>query len=63
MILIRTYAPDTYNTYEYNIGDDTKIISQLLTYVLIFSTHKERFNNYIYKNDAELSGADTDTDE
>ena len=80
LLLIKNYAPDIYNSYEFKFDyaeydeffDDEfennfyelvfvptlKICSDIL------NTHfKERFNNYINEKDAELSGAETETDE
>jgi len=70
--LLRDYAPDIYNTYEFNIETNKTrkqrfiIIHKLALKISadIINTHfKERFDNYINEREAYLSGADTDADE
>ena len=69
--LIKTYASDFYNTYEYDVypeyEKDYKNI-YLITLSICGEILKNHFNDrfYTYINElegAELSGADTDDDE
>ena len=69
LTLIKKYAPDIYNSYEYEIGEYDNCIEKMYNQNLkIFAdiVHN-RFNSRFFKyiNDmegAELSGADTDTE-
>ena len=68
--LIKYYAPDIYNTYEYDIEDDENCFEMMYFQNLEVCAEilKRRFNNKLYKlinivEGAELSGSDTDTDE
>ena len=68
--LIKYYAPDIHNTYEYDIEDDENCFEMMYFQNLEVCAEilKRRFNDkfYNYINNlegAELSGDDTDTDE
>jgi len=68
--LIKYYAPDIYNTYEYDIEDGENCFEMMYFQNLEVCADilKRRFNakffNYINNLEgAELSGDDTDTDE
>jgi hypothetical protein len=70
LTLIKKYAPDIYNSYEYEIGEYDNCIEKIYDQNLeIFADIlHNRFNSRFFKyiNDmegAELSGADTDADE
>ena len=76
LLLIKTYAPDIYNSYEYDFDyikydefhDDYELIIYKKLYEPtlkicgdILNLHfKERFDNYINEKDAYLSGDETD---
>ena len=68
--LIKKYAPNIYNSYEYKIGEYDNCIEKMYNQNLkiIADILHNRFNRRFFKyiNDlegAELSGADTDTEE
>jgi len=70
LTLIKKYAPDIYNSYEYEIGEYDNCIEKMydqnikIFADIIHNLFNSRFFKYI--NDlegAELSGADTDTEE
>ena len=68
--LIKKYAPNIYNTYEYDIEDGENCFEMMYFQNLEVCADilKRRFNakfyNYINNLEgAELSGSDTDTDE
>ena len=70
LTLIKKYAPDIYNSYEYEIGEYDNCIEKMYNQNLkiIADILHNRFNSRFFKyiNDlegAELSGADTDTEE
>ena len=70
LTLIKKYAPDIYNSYEYEIGEYDNCIEKMYNQNLkiIADILHDRFNSRFFKyiNDlegAELSGADTDTEE
>ena len=70
LTLIKKYAPDIYNSYEYEIGEYDNCIEKMYDQNLkiIADILHNRFNSRFFKyiNDlegAELSGADTDTEE
>ena len=70
LTLIKKYAPDIYNSYEYEIGEYDNCIEKMYDQnIKIFADIiHNRFNSRFFKyiNDlegAELSGADTDTEE
>jgi hypothetical protein len=69
LTLIKKYAPDIYNSYEYEIGEYDNCIEKMYDQNLeiIADILHNRFNSRFFKyiNDmegAELSGADTDAD-
>jgi hypothetical protein len=69
LTLIKKYAPDIYNSYEYEIGEYDNCIEKMYDQNLkiIADILHNRFNSRFFKyiNDmegAELSGADTDVD-
>jgi hypothetical protein len=70
LTLIKKYAPNIYNSYEYKIGEYDNCIEKMYNQNLkiIADILHNRFNSRFFKyiNDlegAELSGADTDTEE
>ena len=70
LTLIKKYAPNIYNSYEYEIGEYDNCIEKMYDQNLkiIADILHNRFNSRFFKyiNDlegAELSGADTDTEE
>ena len=70
LTLIKKYAPNIYNSYEYKIGEYDNCIEKMYNQNLkvIADILHDRFNSRFFKyiNDlegAELSGADTDTEE
>jgi hypothetical protein len=70
LTLIKKYAPDIYNSYEYEIGEYDNCIEKMYDQNLkiIADILHNRFNSRFFKyiNDlegTELSGADTDIEE
>ncbi len=68
--LIKKYAPDIYNTYQYDIKDNENPFEMMYNQNLEVCANilKRRFTDKLYYDinryeGAELSGADTDTDE
>ena len=68
--LIKKYAPDIYNTYQYDIKDYENPFEMMYNQNLEVCANilKRRFTDKLYYDinryeGAELSGADTDTDE
>ena len=68
--LIKKYAPDIYNTYQYDIKDNENPFEMMYNQNLEVCANilKRRFTDKLYYNinryeGAELSGDDTDTDE
>jgi len=68
--LIKKYAPDIYNTYEYDIKDNENPFEMMYNQNLEVCANilKRRFTDKLYYDinryeGAELSGDDTDTDE
>ncbi len=68
--LIKQYAPDIYNTYEYDIKDNENPFEMMYNQNLEACANflKRRFTDKLYYDinryeGAELSGDDTDTDE